>query len=182
MGYRGGELADLARPLERGIGRYAHRTTEKVGEQLRTRVRRHTPFSKPGAAEIVASYKDSGAWRRARGGRRPGTLHDSWQVGEVTVRSAGSGRTYTVPVFTMDPVAPHVEWNTMPHLIAAKPGKVLTIPTRAGMAYATFVHHPGTTGQHMMATALQEIAVMWRETARREWAFEVRRMWQGRVS
>lgn len=179
MGYVGEELVDQVPVLEAGIRRFGRSVSEAVGEDLRKRVRRHTPISKPGAPEIVASYPSSGAWRAARGGRRSGTLYDSWQVGEVGLLYRGD--VFRVPVFTMDPVAPHVEWDTMPHLIVPKkPGGVLTIPTRTGMVFATLVHHPGTRGAHMMATALQEVAVSWRTTVRAEWAEAARTIWTAR--
>ena len=172
MGYVGGRLEDLAPALDRGVERFARRTTEKVGEELRRRVRRHTPVAKETAA-IRNSYGSMGAWIRARGGRVPGTLKESWQVGEVEVLAGGTRM--RVPVYTLDPVAPHVEWDTMPHLIAPrKPGGVLTIPTRRGMVFATLVHHPGTRGVHMMATAIAEVALEWRRIAEREWRAETR--------
>jgi hypothetical protein len=171
MGYRGGLLADFAPALDRGIDRFARRTTEKVGEELRKRVRRHTPVAKAGVAER-ASYGSSAAWVTARG-RLPGTLKESWQVGEVEVLAGGVR--LRVPVYTMDPVAPHVEWDTMPHLIAPKkPGGVLTVPTKGGMVFARLVHHPGTRGQHMMATAIAEVAIEWQRIADREWNREAR--------
>lgn len=173
MGYRGGLLADLAPSLDRGIDRFASRTVEKVGEELRTRVRRRTPVAKMHAAER-ASYGSSAAWIAARG-RVPGTLKESWKVGEVEVYFSASGERRRVSVYSLDPIAPHVEWDTMPHLIAPKkPGGVLTIPTKGGMAFATLVHHPGTRGVHMMATALAEVALEWRRIAEREWSREAR--------
>jgi hypothetical protein len=179
MAYRGDELTDLVAPLDRGIRRFARRATAKVGDELHHRVRRHTPVSKPGAPAVVASYGASGEWIRARGGRMPGTLKESWEVGEVTVVVEGSaGLRYTIPVFTLDPVAPDVEWDTMPHLILPKrPGGRLTIPTPQGMVYARAVHHPGTRGAHMMATALAEVAASWERVTRDEWAAEARRIW-----
>lgn len=177
MGYRGGELADLAGPLERGVRGFARRTTEKVGEDLRKRVRRHTPVAKMDAS-IRASYDSMGHWISARAGRVPGTLKESWQVGEVEVVVEGSGERFRIPVYTLDQVAPYVEWETRPHLIVPrKPGGVLTIPTRTGMVFATLVHHPGTRGAHMMATAIQEVAIEWQRIADREWRAEVRGFW-----
>jgi hypothetical protein len=182
MGYRGEALVDLVPPLDRGLRRFGRRAAKKVGDDLHQRVRRHTPVAKPGAAAIMASYGGSGAWIRARGGRVPGTLKESWQVGDAEVELTGSaGLRYRVPVFTFDPVAPHVEWDTMPHLILPrKPGGVLTIPTVGGMVFATLVHHPGTRGAHMMATALAEVAASWEATVREEWATEARRVWSAR--
>lgn len=178
MAYRGGQLVDLAPPLEQGVRRFARRTTGKVGEELRKRVRRHTPIASPGTPEIRASYESSAMWIRARGGRRPGTLYESWEVGEVTVSEGAGGEVFTVPVLTHDPVAPHVEWDTMPHLIFPRGGGVLTIPTRFGMVFAKMVMHPGTRGSHMMATGLAEIGVEWQRVAEREWRQESRDLWR----
>lgn len=183
MGYKGGLLADLAPALDRGVARFADRTTEKVGAELKRRVRRHTPVAKMRAAER-ASYGSSAAWVAARG-RLPGTLKESWQVGEVEVYFSATGERRRIAVYTMDPVAPHVEWDTMPHLILPKKprrrkedggweGGVLSIPTAGGMVFAKVVHHPGTRGVHMMATAIAEVAVEWRRIAEREWRAETR--------
>lgn len=178
MAYRGGELVDLAGPLEHGIDRFATRATREVGDELKARVRRHTPVAHPSAADF-ASYGGAAGWIEARH-RRPRHLHDSWQVGEVEIVGRATGARRRVAVFTLDPVAPHVEWDTLPHLIVPrKPGGVLTVPTSRGMVFARLVHHPGTRGAHMMATALAEVAVMWRVTVSEQWAVETRRIWAG---
>lgn len=177
MGYKGEKLASLAAPLDAGVKRFGRRLTNEVGGDLRKRVRRHTPVAEV-SPEVMASYGSGASWVKARGGRKPGHLRDSWKIGTVTI--ADRGARYTIPVFTLDPVAPHVEWDTMPHLIRPKrPGGVLTIPTREGMIYASIVHHPGTRGAHMMATSLAEVAASWQRTARSQWAEEARRIWQG---
>jgi hypothetical protein len=144
------------------------RTTERVGADLRERVRRHTPVAKPppGAA---------GEWEASRGGRPPGTLRESWRVGKVTVR--GSGGLMSIDVYTEDPVAPDVEWDTQPHIIRPRgEGGMLRFWTRSGdVVFATIVHHPGTRGVHMLATALVEVAASWQEIGREEmerWARE----------
>lgn len=178
MPYVGGLLVDLAEPLDLGIRRFGERATTEVGEDLRSRVKRATPIAKPDAATI-ASYSSPSAWKSARG-RVPGTLKESWQVGEVTMVRQGTGARFRVPVFTMDPVAPHVEWDTVPHLIVPRrPGGVLTVPTRFGMVFAKVVHHPGTRGVHMMATSLLEVAFAWRATVLEEWVREGRSIWRG---
>jgi hypothetical protein len=184
MGYRGGELADLADPLERGIRRFASDATRDVGRHLRRRVRHHTPVAQETRA-VRASYDSLDDWIRARGGRQPGELRDSWKVGEVEVKFEAGGEHRRIEVYTLDPVAPYVEWPTRPHVIVPrKPGGVLTIPTPAGMVFATVVHHPGTEGAHMMATALTEVAADWRAIVARQWANETRaaRFWRGSVS
>lgn len=180
MAYRGGLLVDLADPLEAGVKRFATRATREVGEDLHARVKRHTPIAKP-SATTLASYGDAKAWEAARR-RRPGRLYNSWEVGDVTVESRARGEHRRVVVFTLDPVAPHVEWDTLPHIIRAKRAKALTVPTIGGMTLRRSVHHPGTRGQHMMATALLEVAVTWRVMVMEQWVQETRRIWLGHVS
>lgn len=177
MGYHGERLASLADPLESGVKRFARRTTAKAGDELLKRVRRHTPIAKPGTASIRASFASSGDWISSRGGRTPGTLWRSWKVGEVEVVFEATGEHRRVEVYTFDPVAPNVEWDTQPHRIPAKPGGVLAIPTPDGMVFARSVEHPGTKGVHMMATAQAEVAAYWRVIAEREWRQEALRLW-----
>lgn len=172
MPYRGDALEDLAPPLERAIGRMGRQTAERVGGDLKNRVRRHTPVARQTQA-IRASYPSREAWVKARG-REPGTLRDSWLVGELKVTRT----VYSIPVLTYDPVAPHVEWPTRPHFILPKHAERLTIPTVGGMAYSTGVEHPGTQGSHMMATALAEIVASWQAAAKREWDGISRRVWE----
>lgn len=158
MSYKAtGALADFGRPEP--MIETAHRTVERVGADLRDRVQRHTPVAKPPAANVAAE------WLEARK-RVPGTLRESWKVGEVTV--IGSAGRMTIDVFTEDPVAPNVEWDTAPHLIEPRAkgkegaGGVLRYWDRqGGTVFATVIHHPGTRGVHMMATSLVEIAASW---------------------
>jgi hypothetical protein len=151
-------LEDLfdPRPLERT----EKRIVKRVGEELHTRVRRHTPVAKP----------PPGAWAEWLGARKrsPGTLKNSWRIGDVDV--VIDGELYRVAVYTLDPVAPHVEWNTQPHLIVPKdPNGLLRYWDRSGgKVFAKVVHHPGTRGVHMMATALTEVVVAWRRIAAEE--------------
>lgn len=169
--YRGGHLVDLAPALDRGVRRFARRTTRRVGRQYRDRVAHHTPVAKATAA-VRASFPSLSSWERSRGGRRPGELRDSWKVGTVDVEMGGE--VFAIDVYTLDPVAPHVEYFTRPHIIRPKrPGGVLAIPTATGMVFATIVHHPGTEGAHMLATATAEIAAEWQTIAAEEWAHEV---------
>lgn len=151
------------------------RVTKRMGDELHQRVRRLTPVAKETAA-VRASYPSLASWIAARH-RRPGELRGSWRVGDVKVILDGE-RT-TVTVYTLDPVAPHVEWDTAPHLIRPRrPGGVLTVPTRDGMLFMREVHHPGTRGVHMMATALAEVAATWEGVARDEWEREMRVIWR----
>jgi hypothetical protein len=158
---RFGELKPMRDALER--------TTERVGEQLLERAQAHTPIAKPPPGVAVAE------WERARGGRKPGTLRRSWQVGRVTLEADGT--TYTVPVFTLDRIAPHVEWPTVPHIIVPRnPRGWLRFWDRYGKTiYAQIVHHPGTHGSYMLTTALAEIALEWQAIGAEEmqrWARE----------
>lgn len=149
------------------LARCERRIIERVGEDLQARVKHHTPIAKPppGAeAEWLAARK-----------RLPGHLRDSWKVGEVEV--VIEGELLRISVYTLDPVAPHVEWNTAPHLIVPKnPDGVLRYwDKRGGKVFARVVHHPGTRGVHMMATSLVEVAESWKRIAReelRQWARE----------
>lgn len=173
--YRGGLLVDLVPALDRGVNRFGRRTTEKVGDRYQKRVKHHTPVSKVTAAEVL-SFGSRGA-ELNRGGRPRGALRDSWLVGEVDL--LWNGQVFRIDVYTLDPVAPHVEWETRPHLIKPRnPSGVLTVPTAGGLVFAKVVHHPGTRGAHMLATATAEIAAEWREIARREWAQEIRGFWR----
>lgn len=148
-----GNLADLFRPEP--MIEAARRTTDRVGADLQERVAHHTPIAKPPAASVAAE------WEQARK-RPPGTMRESWQIGEVTVTSDGAR--LTIPVFTEDPVAPYVEWDTQPHLIVPKNqirGILRYWDTSGNIVFAQVVHHPGTKGVHMMATALVEVAASW---------------------
>lgn len=178
MPYRGGELVDLAPKLDRGVRLFGRRATKAVGDELKDRVQVHTPVAKQ-TKEIRASYGSLEEWVHARR-REPGELRDSWRVGPVEVILEG-GESFSIDVYTRDPVAPFVEYPTRPHVIRArKLGGVLTIPTAHGMRYATMVHHPGTQGSYMLMTALAEIAAEWRGIVEREWETEIRRIWTRR--
>lgn len=175
MGYKGGQLASLAD--EAPIHRFARRATREVGKDMGRRVRRHTPVSKGFEGESLSDFQ----FRRS-GHRRPGTLRDSWEVGYVSfARSvAGLREVYTVPVFTHDPVAPHVEWATRPHIIEPKKaGGTLAFQTEGGTVFAKLVHHPGSRGAHMLATTVAEVAVSWRATVGEEWRLTARLFWRG---
>lgn len=175
MGYRGEKLASLIDDAP--IHRFARRATREVGKDLQRRVRRHTPVAHGFEGESISDF----TFRRS-GHRRPGTLRDSWEMGEVTfaVSAAGVREVYTVPVLTHDPVAPHVEWDTRPHIIRPKNvDGVLVFESEGGTVFAKLVHHPGTTGAHMLATSIAEVAVSWRRTVREEWDVTARLFWRG---
>ena len=141
------------------------RTTERVGADLHERVRHHTPVAKPPSPAIA------GEWLAARK-RAPGTLRESWMVGRMTITYGG--QRMAIDVYTEDPVAPHVEWETAPHLIVPrqKPGEhggVLRFWDHEGNTiFARVVHHPGTRGVHMMSTSLVEVAASWQSIGREE--------------
>lgn len=161
MGYTAtGKLATFGRvePMQRA----ARRTTDRVGQQLKDRVVEHTPVAKspPGAER---------EWLAARK-RAPGHLRDSWKVGKRTV--IVFGERFSIDVYTRDPIAPYVEWPTMPHLIIPRrPGGWLRFWNQhGGIVFARLVHHPGTKGSYMMTTALAEVAVQWQDIGDEEMA------------
>jgi hypothetical protein len=160
-------LESLAKP-ERVL-HAGHGIAERSGAMLRDRAALHSPVAKP----------PPGAWAEWIGSRKrlPGELKRSWRVGDVVMIG---GERFRIEAFTRDPVAPFVENDTQPHLILPrKPGGHLRFWDRHGaIQFAKLVHHPGTRGQHMMSTALTELAVHWHDIAREEvdrWAREALR-------
>lgn len=162
MGYKGGLPTDLV-PDPDGIEVLAQRITMRVGLRLRELVADFTPMSDDPFRQFP--------------GRLPGTLKRSWELGDIDV----GGRIYSVEVLTRDPVAPHVEWDTAPHRIRPKPERVAEAAAKGKQAmlrwwdrktgrivFAHEVLHPGTSGAHMMARALSQIAVEWQVIAREE--------------
>lgn len=167
MGYRAtGKLANFGRTA--GMEAAARRTTERVGQELLERTMRHTPVAKP-----PPGHEEE--WLQSRHGRLPGTLRESWKVGDVTVIERG--HTYSVEVYTMDRIAPYVEWPTMPHIIVPhNPSGMLRFWDRLGRTvYARIVMHTGTKGSYMLTTSLAEVAAMWETIGAEEmerWARE----------
>jgi hypothetical protein len=99
-------------------------------------------------------------------GRPPGTLRESWSLGEIVV----SGNVYRVEVGSSDPVSVYVEYGTRPHVIFPK-GMVLRFRDRSGrVIYARSVRHPGTKPVRMMGRALAELRLEWARIAREEMA------------
>ena len=146
------------------VDRAADRIVERVGDYMHDRVTLHTPVANPPAGVGMAE------WVEARGGRRPGRLKRSWRIGRVErIASAGGERT-RIEVFTLDPVAPHVEWPTRPHLIRPRRAAgVLRFWLGGGAkVFARFVEHPGTQGSLMMQTTLAETEARWRVVANQE--------------
>jgi hypothetical protein len=144
------------------------RTAERVGSDLRARVAHHTPIAHPPPGVDIAE------WQASRGGRAPGTLARSWEEEPVVAR----GGHFEKSVLTHDRIAALVEWETRPHTIRPRPDRApativetgrprgtvedgraaLRFEGHGGVTYAREVHHPGTRGAHMMATALTEVA------------------------
>lgn len=178
------------RPMERS----ATRLTKAVGDELKAEVKRRSPVATlpPG---MTAEMR----------GRVPGTLKESWMESEVQgggkhkpLNKAVIGkRDRAIEVYTMDPIAPMVEWPTRPHWIRPRldraPASVVATqrPRRMGgdprarlrfvnrfgrVVYAAAVWHPGTQGSHMMRDSLAEIDATWPGRVGREevqrWARE----------
>lgn len=156
--YRGGSLASFGAgsPMRDA----QRRTVERVGDLLLERTKAHTPIAKPPPGHEVE-------WLASRK-RLPGSLRESWRVGEVTI-VAGDER-MTIDVYTNDEIAPFVEWPTMPHIIVPRnPSGMLRFWDNLGSTiYATVVHHTGTKGSYMLTTALAEVAVLWQEVGAEE--------------
>lgn len=121
----------------------ARRVADRLADRLHELVTELTPVSDDPFREFP--------------GRVPGTLKRSWEKGEVVLLTADRLR---ITVETFDPVAPHVEWDTSPHLIRPRRAAALRFYTPLGeLVFASVVRHPGTTGQHMMARALDRLHV-----------------------
>jgi hypothetical protein len=148
------------------------RITGRVGDLLTDTVKRKTPVADlpPGVTPEMR-------------GRVPGTLKESWYTSDVErIPSRTGGEARAVESLTDDPVAPHVEYPTRPHLIRPRldraPASVTATgkPRRMGgdpqaalrfinafgqVVYAHEIWHPGTQGTHMMRDALAEIEGTW---------------------
>lgn len=147
-----------------------HRTVDRVGDLLLELTVDGTPVAKPPPGAEAE-------WLQARHGRLPGELKKSWRKDVLEVE----GSTMRIAVFTRDPVAPHVEYPTMPHIIVPRrPGGWLRFWNKfGGVVFARLVHHPGTGGSFMLTTALGKVALMWQEIGREEldrWAREQERL------
>jgi hypothetical protein len=160
--YRGGSLVDLL-PTDGEVKQLGLRVALRCQRRLRELVVEFTPMSDDPFREYP--------------GRLHGTLKRSWELGEVIVGED----TFRVVVLTEDPVAPHVEWDTAPHRIRPKPERVAAAAAqgkramlrwwdrRTGqMVFAHEVLHPGTSGAHMMARALDALEQEWPVIVREE--------------
>ena len=166
------------------------RTVARTGEAITDGAADRSPVAKPPAGVPGTVF----AGRR---GRTPGTLKESWETGDVEWGvGAGGVPSAGIDSFTEDPIAPHVEWNTKPHLIrpradrapasvsvTGKPRRSGTDPMASLMwlgaggrpVFASEVHHPGTQGVHMMRDSLQEAESTWQAIGEAEmevWAAE----------
>lgn len=163
MGFTADRSAESLLPSEERLDTAFRAITHAVGERLRELVAEYTPVSDDPFREFP--------------GRLPGTLRRSWELGDVDVR----GTRYTVVVETHDPVAPHVEWDTAPHRIKPRPDRVARAAaegrramlswrdSRTGLqVFAHEVLHPGTSGAHMMARALDRLELEWPVIVERE--------------
>jgi hypothetical protein len=163
MGYEGGRLEPLFTPelVDRTL-----REMAKDGQDALYRYAQEftpvneNPFSSPG--------------------RKPGTLRSRWRKLELEHTVARAAPALTGRVENTDPIAPFVENDTRPHIIRPRldraPASVIATrrPRRLGddpqaslrfvtiggmVIYARVVHHPGTTGHHMMLKALTRVEV-----------------------
>jgi hypothetical protein len=126
---------------------------ENVQSALLDSAEHRTPI-----AQIPQAYDgDFEAWEEDRGGRLPGTLRDSWV--ELPIKEKEG--TLSAPVENVDPIASHVEHDTSPHMIFAKPGGVLRFPSGPVFRYRPNVWHPGTEGKHMLRDAEADISARW---------------------
>lgn len=153
MGWHGGSLEYLFTPEL--AEQAAHDMTVDGTRWLYRKIVEHTPVHQ----EFGGGGGRWAAANRERG-RAPGTLKRSWYMDPEGVirRARGTNFIYIGRVNTDDPVAPYVEDDTRAHIIRPVHAKRLRFrvwPSGAAV-YASFVRHPGTTGQHMVRRAEEE--------------------------
>lgn len=158
--------------------RMIDRLTKRVGESMTDEVKKRTPVAAPPPGMSGTQFAGSR-------GRAPGTLRESWYTGDLERgRGVGGVERRSIESLTDDPVAPHVEWPTRPHLIrpsltrapasvletgrARRPGgdpaaALRFIGSNGRVVFAREVWHPGTQGQHMMRETLTETDATWVE-------------------
>jgi hypothetical protein len=147
VGYDGGKLHYLFEP-ELAQGAVVD-MADAGGDWLLRKVIENTPVSYHGIAFQIQGHTPA---------RTPGTLKRSWRRRPGVQRTAARGAVgMRAEVYTEDPIAPFVENDTRPHIIRPKhPGGKLrfrTWPT-GEIVFANVVRHPGTTGAHMVLTAV----------------------------
>jgi hypothetical protein len=105
MGYHEeGDIAEMFR--EEPIEELCERILRRGGDFLLDRVRYYTPVQHvDDAAEGIGGHS-----------RAPGTLQRSWKIGYPD----GATDTLALEVWTDDPIAEYVEWDTRPHEIRPK--------------------------------------------------------------
>lgn len=174
MGYeQEGSLADLF--PEDFVDDVARETTRRVGAELHRRVVERTPIAEvpPVYGTDDQSFADFTA---DRGGRVPGTARRSWRTTEAAVDPQTGN--WSITEYTDDEVMPYIEDDTRPHTIRPKViwkvdahGRryraMLRFPSGGVFRFAHEVHHPGTTGQHMMRDGLAAIEAGWGGIAQR---------------
>jgi len=134
--------------VEADIDRTAEALAYRMAYEIHDKVRRYTPTA------VRPPKVTPGAFAAERA-RKPGTLKDSWDIGHL--RKVAN--VYTIDVYTEDPIAPHVEYDTKPHRIRARNASMLRFrSSKTGeVVYAAEVLHPGTTGVHMLLRACTEV-------------------------
>jgi hypothetical protein len=153
-------------PLERACVR----ATRRVGRMITEGAADRTPVARRPRAVGRAE------WIAARGGRVPGTMKESWETGDVERPGV---HTFAIDSFTLDPAAPHVEWDTVPHIIRRKKAGALRFWDDVSIHFREAVNHPGTTGKHMMRDSLSEAEIRQRSILEAElevWAREQLRL------
>ena len=149
MGYKALGTVEGLVDLEDEVKHVSEMMAYRMAYEILERVKRYTPVA------VRQPNVGAGTFRSERGGRKPGTLKESWEIGHL--RKVANR--YVLGVYTEDPIAPYVEFDTRPHRIKAKPGKMLRFrSSRTGeVLYRASVLHPGTTGVHMMERAMAEV-------------------------
>lgn len=165
-----GKFEDLVDP--RAPGRAVRRIATAGGRHMGRRIRAHTPVS-------------ADPWRNKKL-RRPGTLRASTRVLPVEPVLGATGMSWRRRVINDDPIAPHVNYPTKPHIIRPRADRqaASVISTRGarGLGYgpqpegsdgklgtarlafriggrlifAAFVRHPGTRGVNFMEKGAAE--------------------------
>jgi hypothetical protein len=152
--------------------RVAQRITKRVGKRITDEAAHLTPVAVIPAGMSLTQFEGSR-------GRTPGRMKRGWKTGSVEEQ----GDHFGIDSYTEDPEAPHVEWDTHPHVIRPSPKRLAASviatgkPRRSGTdpqaalrywsgghpTFAREVHHPGTRGVHMMRDALTLAEATWLE-------------------
>lgn len=153
-------LEDLLDP-EAGM-RCSRRIAQAGVDWLVANTKKRTPVD-------ISPYRDKPA-------RPPGTARNSVHATDVDRRRGVVGPVYEGRARTEDPIFPHIEWTTKPHIIRPRADRnpASVVETRrprgtvqdgraalswrdaTGRRFAKEVHHPGTRGQHPFAYGAAE--------------------------